>query len=92
MSHPQQEVTLRAQRPTMRRKATYALLDSSGKWNFANASGTLNPKGVLHFVFGKRSAAMKSVTSAGPTKGKATSRRSSPDTRSRPVSRSAASR
>ena len=42
---------------------------SSGKWNFANATGTLNLKGVLHVVLGKRSASMKSVTFTRPAKG-----------------------
>jgi hypothetical protein len=41
----------------------------SGKWNFANATGTLNLKGVLHVVLGNRSAAMKSVTFTRPAKG-----------------------
>jgi hypothetical protein len=41
----------------------------SGKWNFANATGILNLKGVLHVVLGNRSAAMKSVTFTRPAKG-----------------------
>jgi hypothetical protein len=64
-----QHVTLKAQRPATRRESTYALPDSSGKWNFASATGTLKLKGVLHVVFGKRSAAMKSVTFTRPAKG-----------------------
>ena len=35
-----QHVSLTAQRPATRRKSTYALPDSSGKWNFAKATGT----------------------------------------------------
>jgi hypothetical protein len=64
-----QHVTLTAQRPATRRKSAYALPDSSGKWNFANATGTLNLNGVLHVVLGKRSVAMKSVTFTRPAKG-----------------------
>ena len=64
-----QHVSLTAQRPATRRKSTYALPDSSGKWNFAKATGTLNLKGVLHVVLGKRSVAMKSVTFTRPAKG-----------------------
>ena len=64
-----QHLALKAQRPATRRKSSYALPDSSGKWNFANATGTLNLKGVLHIVLGKRSAAMKSVTFTRPAKG-----------------------
>jgi hypothetical protein len=64
-----QHVTFTAQRPATRRKSTYALPDSSGKWNFAKATGTLNLKGVLHVVLGKRSVAMKSVTFTRPAKG-----------------------
>ena len=62
-------VTLRVLRPATRRKSTYALPDRSGKWNFAKATGTLNLKGVLHVVLGKRSAALKSVTFTRPAKG-----------------------
>ncbi|MGO9892447.1 MAG: hypothetical protein ACLP0L_31750 [Solirubrobacteraceae bacterium] len=64
-----QHVSLTAQRPATRSKSTYALPDSSGKWNFAKATGTLNLKGVLHIVLGKRSVAMKSVTFTRPAKG-----------------------
>ena len=49
--------------------SSYAVPDSSGKWNFANATGTLNLRGVLHIVLGKRSAAMQSVTFTRPAKG-----------------------
>ena len=64
-----QHVSLTAQRPATRRKSTYALPDSSGKWNFAKATGTLNLKGVLHVALGKRAVAMKSVTFTRPAKG-----------------------
>jgi len=64
-----QHVALKAQRPATRRKSAYALPDSSGKWNFAKATGTLNLKGVLHIVLRKRSVAMKSVTFTRPAKG-----------------------
>ncbi|MGA8721480.1 MAG: hypothetical protein WB557_26000, partial [Solirubrobacteraceae bacterium] len=43
--------------------------DSSGKWNFSKATGTLNLKGVLHVALGKRSVAMKSVMFTRPAKG-----------------------
>jgi hypothetical protein len=62
-------LTLKAQRPATRKKSSYALPDSSGKWNFTNATGTLNLKGVLHIALGKRSAALKSVTFTRPAKG-----------------------
>ena len=64
-----QHVALKAQRPATRRQASYALPDSTGNWNFAKATGTLNLKGVLNIVLGKRSVAMKSVTFTRPTKG-----------------------
>ncbi len=64
-----QHLALKAPRPATRRKSSYALPDSSGKWNFANATGTLNLKGILHIVLGKRSAAMQSVTFTRPAKG-----------------------
>jgi len=64
-----QHMTLRAQKPATRRKSSYALPDTSGKWNFAKATGTLNFKGVLHIVLKKRSVAMKSVTFTRPAKG-----------------------
>ncbi len=64
-----QHVALTAQRPATRRKASYALPDNSGSWNFAKATGTLNLKGVLHIALGKRSVAMKSVTFTRPAKG-----------------------
>jgi hypothetical protein len=64
-----QHVVLKAQRPATRRKASYALPDSSGNWNFAKATGTLNLKGILHILLGKRSVAMKSVTFTRPAKG-----------------------
>lgn len=67
-----QHVALKAQRPATRRKASYALPDGSGNWNFAKATGTLNLKGVLHIVLGKRSVAMKSVTFTRPAKGNGT--------------------
>jgi hypothetical protein len=68
-SFAKQHVTLRAQKPATRRKSSYALPDTSGKWNFANATGTLNFKGVLHIVLGTHSVAMKSVTFTRPAKG-----------------------
>ena len=68
-SFASQHVTLRAQKPAIRRKSSYALPDTSGKWNFAKATGTLNFKGVLHIVLGKHSVAMKSVTFTRPAKG-----------------------
>jgi len=64
-----QHVALKAQRPATRHKASYAFPDTSGNWNFAKATGTLNLKGVLHIVLGKRSVAMKSVTFTRPAKG-----------------------
>ena len=64
-----QHVALTAQRPATRRKATYALPETSASWNFAKATGTLNLKGVLHIVLGKRSVALKSVTFTRPAKG-----------------------
>jgi hypothetical protein len=62
-------VALRAQRPATRKKASYALPESSGKWNFVNATGTLNFKGVLALVVGKRTFKINSVTFTRPAKG-----------------------
>jgi hypothetical protein len=64
-----QHVTLRAKQPATRKKATYALPESSGKWNFVTATGTLNFKGVLTLVVGKHSRQIKSVTFTRPAKG-----------------------
>ncbi len=62
-------VNVRALRPATRRKSSYALPASSGKWNFAKATGTLNLKGVLAIAAGKRSVKIKSVTFKRPAKG-----------------------
>jgi hypothetical protein len=64
-----QHVTVRALRPATRRKSSYALPASSGKWNFAKATGTLNLKGVLAIAIRKRSVKMRSVTFRRPAKG-----------------------
>ncbi len=44
-----QHVTVRALRPATRRKTSYALPTSSGRWNYVTATGTLNLKGVLRW-------------------------------------------
>lgn len=64
-----QHVTVRALRPATRRKSSYALPASSGNWNFAKATGTLNLKGVLAFAVGKRTVKLNSVTFTRPAKG-----------------------
>ena len=64
-----QHVALRAERPATRRKASYALPESSGRWNFVTATGTLNFKGMLAVVVGKHSLKMGSVTFTRPAKG-----------------------
>jgi hypothetical protein len=64
-----QHVTVRALRPATRRKSSYALPASSGKWNFAKATGTLNLKGVLAVAIRTRSVKMNSVTFTRPAKG-----------------------
>ncbi|MGN6866849.1 MAG: hypothetical protein ACTHMY_00440 [Solirubrobacteraceae bacterium] len=64
-----QHVTVRALRPATRRKSSYALPASSGKWNFTKATGTLNLKGVLAIAVRKRSVKMNSVTFTRPAKG-----------------------
>ena len=64
-----QHVALRALKPATRRKSSYALPDTSGKWNFANATGTLHFKGVLALVLGKRTVKINSVTFTRPAKG-----------------------
>jgi hypothetical protein len=64
-----QHVTLRAKQPATRKKSTYALPESSGKWNFVTATGTLNFKGVLTLVVGKHSRTINSVTFTRPAKG-----------------------
>ena len=64
-----QHAALRAQRPATRKKSSYALPESSGKWNFVNATGTLNFKGVLALAVGKRTFKINSVTFTRPAKG-----------------------
>lgn len=64
-----QHVTLRARRPATRRKSSYALPATSGKWNFTKATGTLKLKGVLAIAIRKRSVKMKSVTFTRRAKG-----------------------
>jgi hypothetical protein len=64
-----QHVALRALKPATRRNSSYALPNSSGKWNFANATGTLHFKGVLALVLGKRKVNINSVTFTRPAKG-----------------------
>jgi hypothetical protein len=60
---------LRAQSPATRKKASYALPESSGKWNFVTATGTLNFKGVLALAAGKHKFKINSVTFTRPAKG-----------------------
>jgi hypothetical protein len=64
-----QHAALRAQSPATRKKSSYALPESSGKWNFVNATGTLNFKGVLALAVGKRKFKINSVTFTRPAKG-----------------------
>lgn len=64
-----QHVTLRALKPATRRNSSYALPSTSGKWNFANATGTLHFKGVLAMALGKRAVKINSVTFTRPAKG-----------------------
>jgi hypothetical protein len=64
-----QHVTVRALRPATRRKSSYALPASSGKWNFTKATGTLKLNGVLAIAVRKRSAKLNSVTFTRPAKG-----------------------
>jgi hypothetical protein len=40
-----QHVALTASKPAVRRRSSYALPDSSGKWNFANADQARAPAG-----------------------------------------------
>jgi hypothetical protein len=65
-----QHVTVRALRPATRRKSSYALPATSGKWNFVKATGTLNLKGVLSIAIRKRSVKLNSVTFTRGAKGK----------------------
>src|ERR1700733_2452069 len=66
-------VTLTAKRPaTSKKKTSFALPDSSGKWNFTNGTGTLNFKGFLHIVLKKHSLNVKYVTLNRPAKGNGT--------------------
>jgi hypothetical protein len=60
---------LRAPWPAVRKKSSYALPESSGTWNFVNGTGTLNFKGVLSLVDGKRSFKINSVTFTRPASG-----------------------
>jgi hypothetical protein len=68
-SFARQHVSVRALRPATRRKSSYALPASSGKWNFTKATGTLKLKGVLAIAIRKRSVKMNSVTFNRPAKG-----------------------
>ena len=65
-----QHFVLRATRPATRHKAKYGLPETSGKWNFVTATGTLNFKGVLNITKGKHfKKQIKSVSFTRPTKG-----------------------
>ena len=67
-----QHVVLRALKPATRRNSSYALPNSSGKWNFVKATGTLHFKGVLSLVLGKHKVNINSVTLTRPAKGNGT--------------------
>jgi hypothetical protein len=64
-----QHLALRALKPASRRKSNYALPETSGKWNFVTATGTVNFKGVLSIVKGKGSKKINSVSFTRPAKG-----------------------
>ena len=64
-----QHVALQALKPATRRQSSYALPETSGKWNYVNATGTLHFKGVLALALGKRKVKINSVTFTRPAKG-----------------------
>ena len=64
-----QHLALRALKPASRRNSNYVLPETSGKWNFVTATGTLNFKGVLSIVKGKGSNKINSVSFTRPPKG-----------------------
>jgi hypothetical protein len=64
-----QHVALRALKPATRSKSSYGLTETSGKWNYVNATGTLHFKGVLALVLAKRKVKINSVTFTRPAKG-----------------------
>jgi hypothetical protein len=64
-----QHVALRALKPATRRQSSYGLTETSGKWNYVNATGTLHFKGVLALVVKKRKVKINSVTFTRPAKG-----------------------
>ncbi len=64
-----QHVTVRARRPAARHNRSYALPAGSGRWNYSTATGTLNLKGVLAVVVGRRSVKINSVTFTRPIRG-----------------------
>ena len=64
-----QHVTLRALRPATRRQSSYGLTETSGKWNYVNATGTLHFKGVLQLVLAKRKVKVNAVTFNRPARG-----------------------
>jgi hypothetical protein len=65
-----QHVTVRALRPATRKKSSYALPATSGKWNYTKATGTLNLKGVLAVALKKKTVKLNSVTFTRGAKGK----------------------
>jgi hypothetical protein len=60
---------VRALGPATRRNSSYTLPNSSGTWNFVNATGTLHLKGVLRIALGKHSVKINSVTFTRRAKG-----------------------
>ena len=64
-----QHVALQALKPATRRQSRYALPETSGKWNYVNATGTLHFKGVLALALGKRKVKINSVTFTRPARG-----------------------
>jgi hypothetical protein len=64
-----QHVALQALKPATRRQSSYALPETSGKWNYVNATGTLHFKGVLALALDKRKVKINSVTFTRPAKG-----------------------
>jgi len=64
-----QHVALRALKPATRRKSSYGLTETSGKWNYVNATGTLHFKGILVLALKKHKVKINSVTFTRPAKG-----------------------
>jgi hypothetical protein len=66
-------VALKTTRPATRKGNNAYLPEKSGKWNFANSTGSVTYKGVWRLTVGKKSAKLTNVTFQRSVKGKKSS-------------------